>query len=264
MGVQMALAWQKSCDGIDYEVRTAGHSIRLYTNGVFHSQWNPKRVLANALWDLLVLPGFLTQRTKPLRILVLGVGGGTVLRQALQLFPVGKIVGVDLDKVHLKIARDWFGLGNDRRISLVHADAGQWIARQRSDQFDLVIDDLFGHHNGEAVRAIDMDAAWISQLKRVSKTDSVIVANTGDVAELRSARRLLRKMERTATAATEGYTLQHPSYENCIIALLQGRTKVNTIQWRSEWMLRFECTIKDAAQLKVARQHVVSAHRWKT
>ena len=265
----MALAWQKSCDGIDYEVRTAGHSIRLYTNGVFHSQWNPNRVLANALWDLLVLPGFLLPRTKPLKILVLGVGGGTVLRQALQLFPVGKIVGVDLDEVHLQIARDWFGLSNNRRIQLVHADAKQWITAASSNQFDLVIDDLFGHHQGEAMRGVAIDAFWIKQLRRVSTTHSVIVGNTGDAAELHRAQDVVRKIHRAGssnnsrTLSTEGYALQHPAYENSIFALVQGDARTTTRQWRSEWLLRLESSIDETAQLKIARQHLLSAYRLK-
>lgn len=259
----MALAWQKSCDGIDYEVRTAGHSIRLYTNGVFHSQWNPNRVFADALWDLLVLPGFLLPQTKPLQILVLGVGGGTVLRQAMQLFPVGKIVGVDLDKVHLQIAKDWFGLGHDRRIQLVHADAKQWLADARSNQFDLVIDDLFGHDDGEAMRGVDIDAAWINQLSRVSRTDSVIVANTGDTAELGRAREVVRQTNRCRRDSAQGYTLRHPAYHNCILALGLGRPGVASRQWRSEWMQSVGGSIEDAAQAKVARQHLARAMAWK-
>ena len=42
----MAILWQQTIDGNHYEVRTAGGSVRLYRNGVNHSQWNPKRPLS--------------------------------------------------------------------------------------------------------------------------------------------------------------------------------------------------------------------------
>ena len=36
----MANLWQQTIDGNHYEVRTAGASVRLYRNGVNHSQWH--------------------------------------------------------------------------------------------------------------------------------------------------------------------------------------------------------------------------------
>ncbi|HEY7883722.1 MAG TPA: class I SAM-dependent methyltransferase, partial [Cellvibrionaceae bacterium] len=97
-------------DGRCYQVRRAGQSIRLYTDGVFHSQYHPQRLQESSLWDLLWLP--VTAKIEVTvypRILVLGVGGGAVMGKLRRLYPKALLVGVDLNPMHLRIARDFFG-----------------------------------------------------------------------------------------------------------------------------------------------------------
>ena len=52
----MALLWERRVEGTLYQVRSAGRTRRLYTNGVFHSQYNPVRPVTGSVWDLLLLP----------------------------------------------------------------------------------------------------------------------------------------------------------------------------------------------------------------
>lgn len=54
----MAIVWSRQLSGVHYEVRSAGNSLRLYTDGVFHSQYNPCRLITGHVWDLLMLPAF--------------------------------------------------------------------------------------------------------------------------------------------------------------------------------------------------------------
>ena len=90
----MAIAYQKTKKDVTYQVRTAGNSIRLYTNGAFHSQYNPRHVFTGAVWDLLALPSLSTDR--PVRdVLVLGVGGGSVIHQLSRLHDLAEVTGVD-------------------------------------------------------------------------------------------------------------------------------------------------------------------------
>ena len=49
----MAIVWQDTRDGTHYQVRTAGKTLRLYTDGVLHSQYNPVKRLTGSVWDLL-------------------------------------------------------------------------------------------------------------------------------------------------------------------------------------------------------------------
>ncbi len=75
----MAIVWSKKVAETRYEVRSAGSPLRLYTDGVFHSQYNPEQLLTGHVWDLLMLPAFFYPKNTIKRVLVLGVGGGAVV-----------------------------------------------------------------------------------------------------------------------------------------------------------------------------------------
>ncbi|MFC6979877.1 hypothetical protein ACFQH7_14350 [Microbulbifer taiwanensis] len=91
-------------------MRSHGASVRLYSNGVFHSQWNPRDPLKGSLWELLLLPAFFLPGRQVRSVLLLGVGGGALIRLLQQFVGPEKIVGVDLDATHLRIARKYFGV----------------------------------------------------------------------------------------------------------------------------------------------------------
>ncbi len=201
----MALLWQKVKRGELYEVRRAGNSVRLYSNGVFHSQWNPQKPIAGNLWDLLFLPAcFLPQQDK-MRVLLLGVGGGAVIRQLQHFFPDVEIVAVELEPLHIQVAKNYFGV---KGCDLVWADAIAWLQTYSGEKFDLVIDDLFSHAEGEAERAIVVDAYWSKQLLKVLRPGGIIAVNFGSPKEL--AKSALK------TKMAGGYSLRHPLYENVI------------------------------------------------
>jgi len=101
----MAVLWQHQSVGKRYRVTQAGQTVRLYRDDVCHSQWNSRNPFSGRLWDLFCLSLF---QHKIENVCVLGVGGGTVIKALMSLFPGVNIVGVDLDKVHLYIAREFF------------------------------------------------------------------------------------------------------------------------------------------------------------
>jgi len=190
-----------------YEVRLAGRSVRLYTNGVLHSQYNPQHPVAGGLWDLLSLPALFLPTTVAPRVLVLGVGGGAVIRQLSILLDRPHITGIDIDRMHVQIARQWFGVSSDMAV-LIEADAITWVKRYRGKGFDLVVDDLFGENEGEPVRAVELDQSWSAALTRLLRPEGVIVINTLECRALR-ARGFLPQM-------SGRYRCQLPQYENCI------------------------------------------------
>ena len=71
----MGLLWNYRQADTDYSVRHHGGSIRLYSNGVFHSQWNEARPFAGGIWDCLSLPALYREPAFTQRVLILGVGG---------------------------------------------------------------------------------------------------------------------------------------------------------------------------------------------
>lgn len=190
----MAIVWSETINNTRYEVRRAGHSIRLYTDGVFHSQYNPNRPITGSIWDLLLLPVFFYPQHSIKRILVLGVGGGAVMRQLDYFLSPQLIKGVELNAVHIEIAKRFFGLGQqpqqvstlggkrnklntNAKINIQRADAVDWLKKYNGAKFDMIIDDLFGEESGEPVRAIAADANWFKLVSKHLNRRGLLVIN---------------------------------------------------------------------------------------
>lgn len=171
----MAIIWSRERDGVRYEVRNAGRTRRLYTDGVFHSSFNPARPLTGGVWDLLMMPAFLYPPGAVQRVLLLGVGGGTVIRQLRAFVRPLEIVAVDRCAEHLYVARRYFGVAGPD-VSLVEADARDWMRQDRS-RYDLVIDDLFAGSGGEPQRAIEANVAWCNELAAHTSRNGAIAIN---------------------------------------------------------------------------------------
>ena len=172
----MSILWEKDVGSTNYQLRQAGNSLRLYTNGVFHSQYNPGRPVTGSVWDLLFLPAFFYPPGRIRRVLVLGVGGGAVIQLLRRFVQPDSVVGVELSATHLYLAKRFFGVsGND--VELVRADAVDWVKQYRGPLFDIVIDDLFGHVDGGTQRSVFADRSWVSSLTRCLTSDGMIVCN---------------------------------------------------------------------------------------
>lgn len=172
----MAILWQHTKAGTHYEVRSAGRSLRLYTNGVFHTQYNPAQPLTGHVWDLLMLPAFFHGALNIKRILVLGVGGGAVIHLFRHFLPHADIVGIELDKQHITIARRFFNL-KYKKIKLHQADAIEWIKAYKGEKFDLIVDDLFMDKDGEPVPVVKPNVAWFSVLLKHLNKNGMLVKN---------------------------------------------------------------------------------------
>lgn len=188
----MAVLWQKQTTDTRYEIRTAGRSLRLYSNGVFHTQYNPQQPLTGHVWDLLMLPAFFYPAGEIKRVLVLGVGGGAVIQMLRHFLQPQQIVGVELNPVHIYVARRFFNI-KGKGIQLIQHDAVQWLRDYRGEKFDLIIDDLFGEEDGEPVPVIKANGVWFSDMLKQLNPDGMIVRNFIDRDELLNAAGLKHK-----------------------------------------------------------------------
>lgn len=171
----MAVIWSYDDGAHHYEVRSAGASIRLYRNGVNHSQWNPLRPLAGSVWDLLTLPA-LHRPVGSLRDgLILGFGAGAAGRQLRDLAAMERVVGVELDPVHLSIADGFFDCAEG--CELVAADAVEWVQSGQPGTYDYIIDDLYGEDAGIPERCAPLDDDWCAQLCSLLRPGGILVFN---------------------------------------------------------------------------------------
>lgn len=212
----MALVWFLNQDGQRYEVRSAGKTLRLYSNGVFHSQYHPNRPLLGGVWDLLYLAGFICPVDRPIKnIALLGLGGGAVVHPLLKHFQSKRLDAVELDPVHIQVAQQFFGV-TDARVKIHQQDAAKWITKTKR-HYDLIIDDLYGHADGEPERGVELDREWLDTLVSRLSDQGLLVINFTAMAQVRALAKPLRQLSRKAFHS--GWLLSTEGYLNRVLVL---------------------------------------------
>lgn len=145
------------------------------------------RLATGSVWDLLALPLRIATAPPSPRVLLLGVGGGSVVPLLRAFAPECTIVGVELDADVLRAARESFGIER-HGIELVHANAIDFLSRDRR-RWDLVIEDVFGHDGRRLVKPPAMIEPGLARAARKLATHGVLVSNA--VHEAAAARRVL-------------------------------------------------------------------------
>ena len=112
----------------------------------------------------------------PMRnILVLGVGGGTVITILHDEFPHASILGVDIDPVILGIAVKYFHIDDVPGVILVKDDAKKHIHRSvlQQKKYDAIIVDIFTGY--EIPEFIDAKEFLLDIKKSLAKDGSVLI-----------------------------------------------------------------------------------------
>jgi hypothetical protein len=133
--------------------------------------------------------------------------------QLQQLLRVVSVVGIDIDAQHLLIAEQHFGI-NGKNISLLQADAESWLRYYRGPKFDLIIDDLFGHMDGEPLRAFKVDNRWANLLLGHLAGHGTLAINFESQQHCHNS--ALRTMPGYKKRFVQSGELMVPGYENCI------------------------------------------------
>ncbi len=214
----MAILWQKIIKNTRYEVRTAGKTLRLYTDGVFHSQFNPNHAVTGGVWDALMLPAFFYPAEDIQRVLVLGVGGGAVIHLLQRYIQPAEIIGVELNPVHIMLAKRYFGITN-KLARLVQADAIKWLENYSGPPFDMIIEDLFGEQDGEPIRAVKANKAWFENLNSHLTAEGLLVMNFISRNDLKNCAAVAYKKTSGLFNSSFQFTLTH--YDNAIGAFLK-------------------------------------------
>jgi spermidine synthase len=103
----------------------------------FHSAYRAGDLWTNRYFDAFVAPALLAPvgQAGVRRVLIVGMGGGTMARQIHAIDPAVDVVGVEIDAQLVDLGRAWLGLdaalpvlvGLDGRLAL-RSDAGPWGA----------------------------------------------------------------------------------------------------------------------------------------
>ncbi|HEX5707330.1 MAG TPA: fused MFS/spermidine synthase [Pyrinomonadaceae bacterium] len=117
-----------------------GRTVRLKAPEGTFSYFHPERLFTGFSWDSQTA-SLLLLRTPVRRVLLLGLGGGTVARQCRALFPRAELTGVEVDARVVETAYEHFGLGA-AGVRVEVAPAEEFLRRTRR-RFDAILDDVW-------------------------------------------------------------------------------------------------------------------------
>jgi spermidine synthase len=135
---------------------------------------DPKRLVFN--YTRMSFAGLLLN-PEPRRILVAGLGGGTIPTVMRELFPDARIDVLEVDPAVLTVAKAYFNFVEDEQLVNHVVDARVFIKRAglRGEQYDYIVLDAF---SGEYIPEHMLTQEFLQEVKQILTPDGVLVANT--------------------------------------------------------------------------------------
>ena len=134
--------------------------------------------LVEKLWNKGLKEVQRRKGTKVKRVLVLGLGGGTVTRLIFKKFPDCSMIGIEIDPKVIELGRKYFGLGEIPNLKIDIGDAIDLIRNSslwlHHPNFDLTIVDLY--LGQEFPQEAERDE-FLKGLKKVMAKDGLIIFN---------------------------------------------------------------------------------------
>lgn len=194
----------------------------------------------------MVLTSLLVQ-DNPERILIIGLGGGTLVHTYSTLFPDAEIVISEIDESVVRVAEKYFDYKTTDRISTETVDGRIYIKRAglRGEKFDLVILDAF---NGDYIPEHLMTAEFLQEVKQLLPENGMVVANTFSTSRLYDA-----ESNTYLSVFGEIFNLRMGSTGNrIIVASQQPLPNADTLEQRAKALeprlLRFDVKLSDMTQ----------------
>lgn len=113
----------------------------------------------------------------PERILIAGLGGGTIPMLLRDLYPEAEIDVVEIDPAVVKVAKEWFHYEEDANHEVHVVDARVFIKRAglQGEKYDFVMLDAF---SGEYIPEHLLSREFLQEVKALLTDDGILVANT--------------------------------------------------------------------------------------
>ena len=80
---------------------------------------------------------------EPKRVLIVGLGGGSMVHYLQQTDPAVKIDAIEIDPLVVKLAADMFGTKPNENVNIVTADGFKFIADAEDGSYDVIYMDAF-------------------------------------------------------------------------------------------------------------------------
>ncbi len=119
----------------------------------------------------------------PKRILIIGLGGGSLPMTFASLFPDAQIDTVEIDDAVVKVAREYFFFEETENMTVYVDDGRPFIKRAsiRKQSYDYIILDAF---SGDYIPEHMLTEEFLEEVKSIMTEDGVLVANTFSTSRL--------------------------------------------------------------------------------
>lgn len=128
-------------------------------------------------------------------ILLLGLGGGTVVKQLRKKYPDSHITAIEIDPVMIKFAHKYFDIKISKNLNIIEADAFTWIQKKynrkipfaKEDRlkakgfkkvininYDLILVDIFA---GNKIPPKLQSQDFLRQIKKILSPNGVAIFN---------------------------------------------------------------------------------------
>ncbi|WNC72287.1 fused MFS/spermidine synthase [Thalassotalea psychrophila] len=113
----------------------------------------------------------------PKKVLIIGLGGGTLSNSLLELFPDVEIDNVEIDPAVIRVAKQYFDFKTSDKVRSHTQDGRIFIkrAKRKNQQYDLIILDAF---NGEYIPEHLLTKEFLEETQSLLTDNGVLVANT--------------------------------------------------------------------------------------
>ena len=135
---------------------------------------NPNRFALN--YTRMMLAGALFASPNPRRILIVGLGGGSLPTALHAILPETQIDVVELDPAVTRVARQYFSFSEGPRMRVTELDGRVYVKRAGRDgkRYDVILLDAFDH---EYIPEHMLTQEFLKEVKALLAPQGVLVAN---------------------------------------------------------------------------------------
>jgi len=121
-------------------------SARILSSGIGGTLYSKEFLFKNHEWAYLPMIRTILETkdaSQYKNILILGVGGGALLKQLHTQYPGATVTGVEKSRDCIKIAKQYFGLRESKNIHIIQQDAYQYLMKKQDHRYDIIVMDVF-------------------------------------------------------------------------------------------------------------------------
>lgn len=136
---------------------------------------HPNRFALN--YTRMMLAGALFASPSPRRVLIVGLGGGSIPTALKQILPTAQIDVAEIDPAVTRVARRFFGFVDGPQLIVAEVDGRVFVKRagREGRRYDVILLDAFDH---EYIPEHLMTKEFLTEVKALLAPQGVLVANT--------------------------------------------------------------------------------------